>query len=54
MSKTLGHWAYENGITMDFPRPEKTTDNALIESFNGSFHDGYLNLSPDDAQEKIE
>ncbi|BEH99642.1 hypothetical protein KB20921_23900 [Edwardsiella ictaluri] len=43
---------------MDFSRPGKPTDNALIESFNGSFRDECLNvhwfLSLDDAQEKIE
>ncbi len=58
ISKALDHWAYENGITMDFSRPGKPTDNALIESFNGSFRDECLNvhwfLSLDDAQEKIE
>ncbi len=43
---------------MDFSRPGKPTDNALIESFNGSFRDECLNvhwfLSLEDAQEKIE
>ncbi|AIJ07078.1 Mobile element protein [Edwardsiella anguillarum ET080813] len=43
---------------MDFSRPGKPTDNALFESFNGSFRDEYLNvhwfLSLDDAQEKVE
>ncbi|ARD18408.1 hypothetical protein BXA22_08720 [Edwardsiella piscicida] len=58
MSKTLAHWAYKNGIAMDFSRPGKPMNNALIESFNGSFRDEYLNvnwlLSLDDTQEKIE
>ncbi len=58
ISKALDKWAYENGVTMDFSRPGKPTDNALIESFNGSFRDECLNvhwfLSLEDAQEKIE
>jgi putative transposase len=43
---------------MDFSRPGKPSDNALIESFNGSFRDECLNvnwfLSIEDAREKIE
>ncbi len=43
---------------MDFSRPGKPTDNALVESFNGSLCDECLNvhwfLSLEDAQEKIE
>ena len=43
---------------MDFSRPGKPTDNALVESFNGSLRDECLNvhwfLSLEDAQEKIE
>jgi len=43
---------------MDFSRPGKPTDNAFIESFNGSLRDECLNihwfLSLEDAQEKIE
>lgn len=58
ISKTLDRWAYENRVTMDFSRPGKPTDNALVESFNGSLRDECLNvhwfLSLEDAQEKIE
>ena len=58
ISKVLDKWAYENQVTLDFSRPGKPTDNALIESFNGSFRDECLNvhwfLSLQDAQEKIE
>jgi putative transposase len=58
ISKALDKWAYENGVTLDFSRPGKPTDNALIESFNGSFRDECLNthwfLSLDDARQKIE
>jgi len=58
VSKVLDKWAYENGATMDFSRPGKPTDNAMIESFNGTFRDECLNvnwfLSLEDAREKIE
>ena len=58
ISKTLDRWAYENRVTMNFSRPGKPTDNALVESFNGSLRDECLNvhwfLSLEDAQEKIE
>jgi len=58
ISKAMDRWAYENGIVLDFSRPSKPTDNAFIESFNGSFRDECLNthwfLSVDDAKEKIE
>lgn len=58
ISKDLDKWAYENGVILDFSRPGKPTDNALIESFNGSFRDECLNvnwfLSIDDAGKKIE
>jgi putative transposase len=37
ISKALDRWAYENKVTLDFSRPGKPTDNAFIESFNGSF-----------------
>jgi putative transposase len=58
VSRELDKWAYENKVTMDFSRPGKPSDNANIESFNGSFRDECLNanwfLSLDDAKEKIE
>ncbi len=58
ISKALDRWAYENKVTMDFSRPGRPTDNALVESFNGSLRDECLNvhwfLSLEDAQEKIE
>ena len=57
-SKAMDKWAYENQVTLDFSRPGKPTDNAFIESFNGSFRDECLNahwfLSLEDAREKIE
>jgi len=58
ISRVLDKWAYDHGVTMDFSRPGKPMDNAMIESFNGSFRDECLNvnwfLSIEDAQEKIE
>ena len=37
-------WAYHHGTRIDFSRPGKPTDNAHIETFNGSFRDECLNL----------
>jgi putative transposase len=58
IGKGLDKWAYENQVTLDFSRPGKPTDNAFIESINGSFRDECLNahlfLSLQDAREKIE
>jgi putative transposase len=57
ISKALDLWAYQAGVTLDFSRPGKPTDNAYIESFNGSFRDECLNtnwfLSMEDARTKI-
>jgi putative transposase len=57
ISKALDKWAYENNVILEFSRHGKPTDNAFIESFNGSFRDECLNvnwfLSLDDAREKI-
>jgi len=58
VSLALDRWAYENGVTLDFSRPGKPTDNAFIESFNGSLRDECLDtswfMSLDDARTKIE
>jgi putative transposase len=58
ISKALDLWAYQAKVTLDFSRPGKPTDNAYIESFNGSFRDECLNihwfLSMEDARAKIE
>ena len=55
-SKVFDQWAYSNGVTLDFSRPGKPTDNAFIESFNGSVRAECLNgnwfLSLDDAKQK--
>ena len=34
-SKALDEWAWNHGVQLDFIRPGKPTENALIESFNG-------------------
>lgn len=58
ISEALDRWAYENGVTLDFSRPGKPTDNAFVESFNGRLRDECLNahwfLSLADARAKIE
>ena len=33
--RDLDLWAYAKGVTLDFSRPGKPTDNAFIEAFNG-------------------
>lgn len=30
-------WAYRNNVKIDFSRPGEPTDNAFVESFNGTF-----------------
>ncbi len=35
ISKVMDKWAYERGVEIDFSRPGKPTDNAMVESFNG-------------------
>lgn len=51
-------WAYHHGTRIDFSRPGKPTDNAHIETFNGSFRDECLNLhwfaTLDEAKNLIE
>ena len=37
-------WAYHHGVRIDFSRPGKPTDNAFIETFNGSLRDECLSL----------
>jgi putative transposase len=42
-SHAMDLWAYRNGVKIDFSRPGKPTDNAFIESFNGTFRNECLN-----------
>ena len=57
-SKRLDQWAYLNGVTLEFSRRGRPTDNGLIEAFNGRLRAECLNenwfLSLDDAKQKIE
>ena len=39
ISKASDKWALENKVTLDFSHLGKPTDNAFIESFNGSLRD---------------
>lgn len=58
ISRDLDLWTYAHGVTLDFSRPGKPTDNAYIESFNGKFRTECLNanwfLSLDEARRKCE
>lgn len=58
ISRDLDLWAYTKGVTLDFSRPGKPTDNAYIEAFNGRFRAECLNahwfLTLADAAEKME
>ena len=58
VSRDLDLWAYTRGVTLDFSRPGKPTDNAFIEAFNGRLRAECLNthwfLTLDDARTKME
>jgi len=58
VSRDLDLWAHQRGVTLDFSRPGKPTDNAFIESFNGKLRAECLNahwfMCLDDAREKCE
>jgi putative transposase len=58
ISCELDLWAHLKRVTVDFSRPGKPTDNALIESFNGKFLVECLNqrwfMSLDDAVRECE
>jgi len=57
-SQDLDLWADMNGVTLEFSRSGKTTDNAVIESLNGKLREECLNaswfLSEKDAKSKCE
>jgi putative transposase len=58
ISKDLDRWAYWNRVELDFSRPGKPTDNAMVEAFNSRFRQECLNehwfMSLVDAEIKIE
>ena len=43
-SRALDHWAYKNGVHLDFIRPGRPVENGYIESFNGKLRDECLNV----------
>jgi putative transposase len=58
ISKVMDKWAYERGIELDFSRPGKSTDNAMVDSFDGRLRQECLNehwfKNLQDARNKIE
>lgn len=44
-SRHFDAWAYRKQIQLDFIRPGRPVENALIESFNGRLRDECLNAS---------
>jgi putative transposase len=57
-SQAMDMWAYQHGVRIDFSRPGKPTDNAHVESFNGTFRQECLNahwfMTLSEAKEIIE
>jgi len=57
-SQAMDLWAYHAGVRIDFSRPGKPTDNAHVESFNGTLRSGCLDAhwfgSLTEAKETIE
>ena len=58
VSRDIDLWAYKRGVTLDFSRPGKPTDNAFIEAFNSKFRAECLNthwfMNREDACQKVE
>lgn len=58
VSRDLDLWAFMKGVTLDFSRPGKPTDNAYAESFNASVRLECLGqhwfMDLDDARQKVE
>jgi putative transposase len=56
--RSVDLWAYANKVVLEFSRPGTPTDNAYIESFNGSLRDECLNVhwfaDLTDAKEKLQ
>ena len=44
-SKEMDSWAWLYGVRLDFIRPGKPVENAVIESFNGRLRDECLTFS---------
>ena len=43
-SQAMDLWAYRNNVKIHFSRPGKPTDNAFVESFNGTFRSERLKM----------
>ena len=58
ISRDMDLWAYQRGVSLDFSRPGKPTDNAFIEAFNSKLRSECLNthwfMTREDAREKME
>lgn len=58
ISRDLDLWAYAHGVTLDFSRPGKPTDNAFAEAFNSRIRSECMNahwfMTLADAREKLE
>ena len=42
-SKVMDHWAFKNGVKLNFIEPGKPVQNAIVESFNGRVREECLN-----------
>jgi putative transposase len=45
ISNALDQWAHQHGVTLHFIKPGTPTQNAFIESFNGTFRNECLNAN---------
>ena len=58
VSRDMDLWAYQKGVILDFSRPGKPTNNALIEAVNGRVRAECLNthrfMSMPDVYKKLE
>ena len=56
--QALDQWAHQNGVKLQFSRPGKPTDNAMIETFNAKVRaeclDQHWFRSLDEAREQVE
>jgi putative transposase len=57
ISRDVDRWAYWNHVELDFSRPGKPSDNALVEAFNSRLRQECLNqhwfMSLEDARSKL-
>lgn len=44
-SRVLDEWAFRRGVTLDFIRPGKPSENGFIEALNGKLRDECLNAN---------